>query len=461
MEYIGVIYSWTNLQNGQQYIGQTKSSSVPETRKRINTPEKLLYNRWNGHCTEANKRPKDYFHHAIRSYSSINFIGKILKTFYANTLDEVRMWTDREEQESIKEHNCICPHGYNLQTGGDSPVFHEETKKKMRIKKQKFLNSEKGEEWKKQLSERQSNHFQSEVGKEQAKKHSEYIVRLYEENPSIKNAISNTLMEYFKTDAGKAQIEKQKQSMKDFFESEEGNQYKNNLREHAIVRWTNPDYLANQVAKGKERFEGKEGEKRRKRLSELAKERNNDTKRKKQQSDAAKAHFDKIGRKVYKCEVCDKPCRNKTEFDKHCNTKVHKKRAEGYSAEEAEKIRREEAGKKRSETCKTIGPIPSSRKGIPSSEDSKEKNRQAHLGKTLSDESKQKLSETIKKQYESGERRSGLAKLTDDQVRFIRKNRGIVKQAELAKQFNVAVTTISAIQRDKVYTHVKPDMEQI
>jgi len=313
----------------------SRSSGVEKTRKNINTHEKLLYNRWKGHIQQSNYNPKDYFHYAIRKYGPDNFQGIILKEFTTGSIKDIKTMLDEAEQKFIEEKNTLSPNGYNLQKGGFSPSFHPETCAKMRRKKQAFLNTDEGREWIKNCSESQLLHFQTEKGLDQAKKHGENITMLYETKPEIKTKISNSLLRYFDTSEGKIQIEKQKQYLKELFITEDGEKLRNTLSVHAKKRWEDTEYRANQINKGKERFVGEEGARRKENLKNKAIERMKDPEKRNMASEKTKTYFDKVGRKEYICDTCDKKCRDKTAYDKHCSSKVHTQRLLGLNKQEA------------------------------------------------------------------------------------------------------------------------------
>jgi len=105
------VYLITNKVNGKKYVGQT-----------IRT----LKQRWNSHVTTARNGGKFAISKAINKYGS--------KAFSIETL---RMCKSRKELNKfealfIDSIGTISPNGYNLTTGGESPIPSEETKKKQR-----------------------------------------------------------------------------------------------------------------------------------------------------------------------------------------------------------------------------------------------------------------------------------------------------------------------------------------
>lgn len=91
---------------------------------------------------------------------------------------------------------------------------------------------------------------------------------------------------------------------------------------------------------------------------------------------------------------------------------------------------------------------PSPRKGVKLSEETKEKLRQARTGKLLSESHKKAISKSL-----IGNKHT--AKLTDDQVRFIRNNRHTMTHIELSKKFRIHKNTIHKIWRFERYKDVK------
>jgi group I intron endonuclease len=102
------IYMITNLINGKQYVGQTTQT---------------LKRRWNFHV--CGRSGCIALKSAFEKYGKENF--KIEPLFVASSLEEL----DEKEVEFISSMNTIAPNGYNLTSGGERPVFSEETRKKM------------------------------------------------------------------------------------------------------------------------------------------------------------------------------------------------------------------------------------------------------------------------------------------------------------------------------------------
>jgi hypothetical protein len=454
MDFVGIIYCWINIITYISYVGQTRSC---ETNKFTTDHNTLLYHRFKGHCSDSDGKCKTYFHRALKHYGLDNFIPIIISVHTAKTEDELVKILDEEEIKNICQLNTLAPNGYNLTTGGSSPIFHDWTKAKMSKKKQSFLESEDGKLWVTSVSEAKKKFYKTEKGKENAKKHGEIISAKYKANPELIEQIRNSVISKNKTPEGKERLSKHSEWMKTFMMSPEGITFKNHLSLCAKKRWENAEYREKHITDGKRRFEGEEGIKRKEVLSIKATERMKDSKVIELASEKTKAYFDRKGRKEYKCDLCGiVKIRDKTAYTRHCETKIHKNIAGGISKDEAIKKVHEETSVKISKSnIKWAEEHENSRKGATHTSEAKEKNRLAHLGKTLSDSTRTKLSETIKTQYEKGERKSGLAKLTDEQVLYIRANKGIIKQKDLSEELKVSVQTISAIQNNKVYVHVK------
>lgn len=102
-----IIYKVTNLVNGKCYVGQTRMS---------------LQNRWKHHryahgCSAL--------HSAIEKYGVENFTIEQIDS--ADTQDEL----NQKEQFWIAKLNTLSPNGYNLTTGGESPVWCEDSRLRM------------------------------------------------------------------------------------------------------------------------------------------------------------------------------------------------------------------------------------------------------------------------------------------------------------------------------------------
>ena len=91
---------------------------------------------------------------------------------------------------------------------------------------------------------------------------------------------------------------------------------------------------------------------------------------------------------------------------------------------------------------------PSPRKGVKLSDETKDKIRQARLNKPLTEEHRKNISNGL-----LGNKYT--AKLTDDQVRFIRANQGILTHIQLGQQFGLHKNTIHKIWRNERYKDVQ------
>jgi hypothetical protein len=92
--------------------------------------------------------------------------------------------------------------------------------------------------------------------------------------------------------------------------------------------------------------------------------------------------------------------------------------------------------------------IPSPRKGVNLSDSTKEKMRFARLGKPLTEDHRQSISSGL-----IGNKNT--AKLSDDDVRFVRASRGVLTHIELGEKFGVHRNTIHRIWRNERYKDVK------
>ena len=92
--------------------------------------------------------------------------------------------------------------------------------------------------------------------------------------------------------------------------------------------------------------------------------------------------------------------------------------------------------------------VESPRKGVKLSNEIKEKMRQSKLGKPNSQAHNKAISNGL-----IGNKHT--AKLTDDQIRFVRASKGIINHIELAKKFGLHKNTIHKIWRFERYKDVK------
>jgi hypothetical protein len=90
---------------------------------------------------------------------------------------------------------------------------------------------------------------------------------------------------------------------------------------------------------------------------------------------------------------------------------------------------------------------PSPRKGVILTSETKQKIRQSRVGKPLSEEHKKTISQSL-----LGNKNT--AKLTEDQVRFVRANQGKMTHIELGEMFNIHKNTIHKIWRFERYKDV-------
>jgi len=139
------VYLITNLINGKRYIGQT------------NRP---LARRWSQHCSSSGCCALSS---AIRKYGKENFSMEIL--FDVST----RELADEFEKEYIERYHTMVPNGYNLKTGGDVPVYSEESRRKMSVSAKGKISPLRGatlsEETKRRISETKTGVSLSEKAK--------------------------------------------------------------------------------------------------------------------------------------------------------------------------------------------------------------------------------------------------------------------------------------------------------
>lgn len=105
---IMIVYKITNKINGKAYIGQTIQK---------------LKRRWDFHvCKRSGCLALKA---AFEKYGIENFTIEIV--YEASSLEELC----QKEQQFIQEFNTLAPNGYNLTTGGERPVYSDESRKKM------------------------------------------------------------------------------------------------------------------------------------------------------------------------------------------------------------------------------------------------------------------------------------------------------------------------------------------
>jgi hypothetical protein len=451
--WVGIIYHWMNIETQKPYVGQSRTCKINRYTTDAN---EILYHRFKCHCSDS-KHSDTYFHKAIKKYGIDKFVPTIVSIHEAETKEQLIAILDEEEIKNIAQLDTLAPNGYNLMSGGSSPVFHIDTRKKMSEKKQAFLKTAEGRLWIESVKEAKAELYKTDKGKQQAKNHGENISNKYKAEPELIEQIRRSVLLYNESAEGQERRATHSQWMKSFMTSPEGNVFKQHLSACAKKRWEDEAYRQNQSTIGKERFEGEEGKERRAKASKSATKRMANPDNRKKISDTLVAKALEKGHVYYKCEACGYENKDKYSYDRHCESKRHMLLVSGLSKEDAEKKAREETAMKISKANILHAQTHTNpQKGKRHTDEAKEKNRKAHLGKKHSDSSKQQLSDKIKSQYEKGERKNGNALLTDEQVLYVRANRGKILQKDIASQLNISVQTVSAIQNDKIYRHVKP-----
>ena len=105
-----VIYKITNKVNGKIYIGQT---TMP------------LQRRWYLHCHKSSGCTA--LHNAIQKHGSTNFTVEQIDI----ACDKSEL--DKKEQFWIEHYQSVVPNGYNLKSGGNTPHYSHESRKRMSI----------------------------------------------------------------------------------------------------------------------------------------------------------------------------------------------------------------------------------------------------------------------------------------------------------------------------------------
>ena len=324
--WVGITYCWTNIVNQMSYTGQSRTC---KTNGYTTDANEILYHRFNVHCSESNRGSDTYFHKAIKKYGIDKFVPTIVSVHEAETKEQLIAILDEEEIKNIAQLDTLSPNGYNLMSGGSSPVFHIDTRKKMSEKKQAFLNTEEGKMWSDSVREAKIEFYKTDKGKQQAKTHGDKILSKYKAEPALIEQIRQSVILYNQSTEGQERRASHSEWMKNFMNTSEGDVFKQHLSECQKKRWENPEYRAKQEADGKARYQGEEGKKRRENLSQQASERLKDPEKIKEASEKTTAYFDRIGRKDYRCKTCDnKHYSDKTAYNRHCLSKKHKQKAE-------------------------------------------------------------------------------------------------------------------------------------
>jgi group I intron endonuclease len=115
----GIIYLITNKENGHKYVGQTTQG---------------MNKRWQQHIQEALKMSSKPIHQAMRKYGNHRFTIQEI-----DECDECLL--NEREEYWIKHYNTFeSVEGYNATSGGQRPIFNQETKQKLsEIASQKIL----------------------------------------------------------------------------------------------------------------------------------------------------------------------------------------------------------------------------------------------------------------------------------------------------------------------------------
>lgn len=108
----GIVYLIINKENGHKYVGQTTQS---------------LNKRWQQHIQEANRMSSKPLHRAFRKYGIDKFTMRVIDECDEKLLNE-------KEQYWIEQYNTFeSAEGYNATSGGERPIFNQETKDKLSV----------------------------------------------------------------------------------------------------------------------------------------------------------------------------------------------------------------------------------------------------------------------------------------------------------------------------------------
>jgi hypothetical protein len=324
-KYVGIIYCWTNIDTKKSYTGQSRTCKANGYTTDINI---ILYHRFHQHCSDSNHRSDTYFHKSIKKYGINKFVPTIVSNHEAETKEQLIAILDEEESKTIIQLESLAPNGYNLMSGGSSPIFHIDTRKKMSEKKQEFLKTEEGKLWIKSIKEAKTELFKTEKGKQQAKNHGEKISSKYKANPELIEQIRQSVIVYNESPEGQERRAGHSEWMKNFMNTPEGDVFKKHLSECAKKRWSNEAYRAKRILDGQKLFEGEDGDKRKANLSQKATERMKNPENRKKISDALLAKANEKGHVCYKCELCQYETRDKYSYNRHNDSKRHKRKIE-------------------------------------------------------------------------------------------------------------------------------------
>jgi group I intron endonuclease len=178
----GKIYRLTNNINGMKYIGQTF---------------RTIEERFREHCGNSRTSVSPKLKNAIKKYESVNFTIEVIWECNGDcTVDEL----DAKEIELISTENTMHPNGYNLTKGGSGGRHSDETKKIISEKSKKAWE-ENGEKWRAAAKERGRT-------EDQKARTSATLIKLFSENPGIKQKISEA-------HKGKKKSDETRERMKD------------------------------------------------------------------------------------------------------------------------------------------------------------------------------------------------------------------------------------------------------
>lgn len=105
---MAIIYMTTCRVSGKKYVGQSRQT---------------LRLRSIGHRNSARSGATTAIASAIRKYGFESFSWEVLEQCEPSLLDE-------REIALIKQHDTICPHGYNIEAGGSSVIAHNKHSRK-------------------------------------------------------------------------------------------------------------------------------------------------------------------------------------------------------------------------------------------------------------------------------------------------------------------------------------------